>query len=311
MPGFEARLMTLLAKTEVTYAVDPVPTGGANAIMAKNIRFRPMEGKDVSRDIERPYLGAQQQFPTGLHAGITFETELVGNAAVGTAPAWGVLARACGLAQVLSAGVSATYNPISENMESATLYFYGEDKLFKLRGTRGGATLKLNADQLPVIEWTMMGLWDQPSDVATAVPTFTPWNEPQVVNDTNTPTFTINGVSCTMRNFELALGNSVAFRALVNYEEVRIGDRRESVRTQVDAVALATLDPFTLARNQTAFAVNLVHGVGAGKVVTLNLPSCRLQRPDSSASPDGIVEWPMTITPLPVAGNDQFTLTLT
>lgn len=311
MPGFEARLMTLLAKTEVTYAVDPVPTGGANAIMAKNIRFRPMEGKDVSRDIERPYLGAQQQFPTGLHAGITFETELVGNAAVGTAPAWGVLARACGLAQVLSAGVSATYNPVSENMESATLYFYGEDKLFKLRGTRGGATLKLNADQLPVIEWTMMGLWDQPSDVATAVPTFTPWNEPQVVNNTNTPTFTINGVSCTMRNFELALGNSVAFRSLVKNVEVRIGDRKEQVKTQVDAVALATLDPFTLARNQTAFAVNLVHGVGAGKVVTLNLPSCRLQRPDSSAAPDGIVEWPLTITPLPVAGNDQFTLTLT
>ncbi len=312
MAGFQDRLHLLMAKIETTYGVDPTPTAASNAILVKNVRFTPMNGTDVPRGIERPWLGAQQQFPTGLHAQVSFETELVGHAVAGTAPGWGVIARACGLAQVASAGVSVAYNPVSEGFESATLYFHHQGKRYVLRGARGTGTLRLNADQLPAVEWTMTGLFDLPVDAAIpAAPGFAVFAVPQVVNKTNTPTFTVNGVAMVMRSFELSLGNSVAHRSLVNTEEVWIGDRAESLRIQSDAVALATLNPYLLARDQTSFAINLVHGIGAGKVVTVNLPSCRLQRPDQSVAPNGIVEWPLTITPLPTAGNDQFTLTLT
>jgi len=311
MTTFEDRLKVLTCKIEADYATDPVPTGSANAILGSNFRFQSMQGTDVPRALERPYLGAQQQLLTALHAMISFETELVGHGTAGTAPAWGVLARACGLAQTIDSGVSVTYNPISKDFESATFYFYHEGKLFKLRGARGTAVLRINADGIPVIAWTFTGLWDAPTDTAMASPVFTAWNEPQVVNKTNTPTFTLNAVAQVMRSFEFNLGNQVAFRSLVGFEEVRIGDRAESITTQVDAVSLASFNPFTLARNQTAFALSLVHGVGAGKIVTLAAPSCRMQRPGDTTAPNGIVERSFNITPLPVSGNDQFTLTLT
>lgn len=312
MPTFEDRLKVLLVKIEAGgYGVDPVPTAGANAVLAKNVSFKAAEGRDVSRDLDRPFMGAQQQFPTGQHSTLTFETELVGHAAPGTAPGWGAIARAAGLAQVLSAGVSVTYTPISTAFESATFYFYFEGKFFRMRGARGTGVFKLNADQLPVIAWSFMGLYDAPTDLAIVAPTLTSFNEPQVVNKANTPTFTINGVALKMRSFELDMGVQTAFRELVNYEEVRIGDRAERIRTQVDGEALATLDPYTLSKNQTAFQTQIVHGVGAGKIVTLTMPTCRMQRPDAPTAPDGIVEWPLSITPLPNTGNDQFSLVLT
>jgi hypothetical protein len=53
----------ILAKIEGTYGTDPVPTGGANAILMTDVELKPMEGQDVSRNIERPYLGAQEEIP--------------------------------------------------------------------------------------------------------------------------------------------------------------------------------------------------------------------------------------------------------
>ena len=44
----------LLVKTEATYGEDAAPSGAANAILAQDVQLKPMEGADVSRDLERP-----------------------------------------------------------------------------------------------------------------------------------------------------------------------------------------------------------------------------------------------------------------
>src|SRR4051812_24601894 len=111
------RLMVLLAKVEGAYATDPTLTGAANAILAKNISVKPMEGQDVSRDLIRPYLSNQGTIPTGLHVVIDFDTEIAGSGVAGTAPAWGVLMRGAGCAQVIVADTSVTYSPITDSME--------------------------------------------------------------------------------------------------------------------------------------------------------------------------------------------------
>ena len=92
----------LLAKIEVTYATDVVPTGAADAVLAKNIELRPMEGQDVSRELEQPYIGAQEELPVGLYSVLTYEVEAVGSGSTGVAPAWGPLMRSCGVAEVVT-----------------------------------------------------------------------------------------------------------------------------------------------------------------------------------------------------------------
>jgi hypothetical protein len=158
---------------------------------------------------------------------------------------------------------------------------------------------------------TLTGLYQKPTDTAGVVPTVSAFQQPLPVTKTNTPTFTINSVACVMRNFELDFGNVVQPRMLVGAEEVVISDSNEQITTQIEAVPLATLDPYALAAAQTSFAVNLVHGSGSGKIVTINAPTCRMMRPESIANEQNIVEWPLRITPLPNAGNDLFTITLT
>ena len=90
-----------------------------------------------------------------------------------------------------------------------------------------------------------------------------------------------------------------------------ISDINESIDMRVEAVPLATLNPFLLAQNATTQALQLVHGVGAGRICTLSVPTAQFQRPTGYQQQDGIVEWPLKMVPLPTAGNDQLTMTFT
>ncbi len=126
----------VLAKLETIYGVDPTPTGAANAIEIKNVVFNPMEGSSETRDFERAYLGGQSEIPTGLYSKITGEVELVGSGTAGTAPAWSPIMRALGMAEVIVAATSVTYNPISSGMDSATVYFWIGGTRHIMRGWR-------------------------------------------------------------------------------------------------------------------------------------------------------------------------------
>jgi hypothetical protein len=309
--GLRNDLIVILAKIEATYGIDPAPTGALNAILGFNPKLNPMAGQDAERNRSLPYFSGKQKFPTNLYQELSFETELVGNSALGVLPGWDPLMKASGFAAVVNAGVSVVYNPISVAIASATLYFYQDGQRHTLRGARGSAQIKYAAHGLPMVMWRFIGLYDPPSNVANAVPTLTNFQDPQVVNKAQTPTFTINGYAAAMRSLSLDFGTKLVYRELVGQASVEITDREPMVQTQIEAVSLATFNPYVTAQNQTAFAINLVHGVGAGKVSTLSLPNCRLQRPESFAEQDKIVEWPLSITSLPVIGNDEFTLTFT
>jgi hypothetical protein len=302
----------LLCKTETTYGMDAAPTGALNAIQALNVSLMPMEGEDVARGLERATLGADATIPAGLHAKMSFEVELAPSGTAGTAPAWGAILRACAVAQVITASVSVAYNPISSNHESVTLHFFVDGTRYALVGARGTAKMTFAANAVPKIMFEITGLFTQPSAGANPSPTLTAWAAPQIVSDANTPTATFNGVDLVLRSLEFDLGNQIAARFLVNSESILIPQRSERIAAVVQAVPLATLNPYTLAASQTNAALSLVHGVGAGRIATLSVPRAQIQRPQGLSNQDGIVEWPLSFVPLPgTAGNDQWTLTLT
>ncbi|MGK7664258.1 MULTISPECIES: phage tail tube protein [unclassified Marinovum] len=303
----------LLAKVEATYGTDPTPTGEMNAILATEVRLTPMEGQDLSRNLERPYLGAQGTIPTELHQRLSFRVELTPSGTAGTPPEWGVLLRGCACAEVIVATTSVTYNPVSSGHESVTLYLWIDSTLYKMTGARGTATMRVNAQGIVYIEFDFTGLFSLPSQTPQATPTLAAQiaRKPKVATTANTPVFTVNGTSLVMRSFALNLGNQVETRFLIGSESVTITDKAESIETTVEAVPLTTLDPFTLASNQTAGAIALTHGTAAGLTAALSVPSAQMQRLQSLENQQNIKEWPLRMVPLPSSGNDQWTLALT
>lgn len=302
----------LLARIETTYGVDPTPTGALNAILATEVKLQPMEGNDVSRDLELPYLGGQGTIPTELHAKLSFRVELAPSGTAGTAPAWGPLLRACGCAQVVNAGTSVVYNPISTNHESVTIYLWIDSTRYVMRGTRGSAKIMVGANGIPYLDFAFTGLFVSPAETARPTPvTLTAFRQPQPGSTANTPTFRINAVDFVMRTFTLDLKNQVEPRFLIGVEQILITQREEEVETVVEAQPLTAFNPFSLAQNQTTVPVVLTHGTGAGRISNLNIPAAQVQRLQGLESAQDIKEWPMRLAPLPVAGNDQWTLTLT
>lgn len=305
------RSKVILFKTEVTYGTDPTPSGAANAILATNVTLQPMEGEDVSRNLERPFLGNQGTLAAGLRVVLSFSTELAGSGAAGTAPLWGPLARACGLAEVIDAGVSVTYSPITDGHEAVTGWIYIGNTRHKLTGGRGTGVLTVNAQGIPMIAWTLTGLWNAPGESAQATPDLTDWLAPVIATNANTPVFTVGAVSLVMRSFQLDLGNQVEPRLLIGREDIRIVDRAEQITTQVEAVPLTTLDPFALAQAKTPVAVALTHGTAAGSITAISAPICEVARPSGYQNEQGVAEWQLSLSPLPDEGNDQFSITLT
>lgn len=305
------RSKILLAKIETVYGTDSAPTGGANAILATNIVLTPMEGQDVNRDLELPWLAAQATIPAGLHSRIQFRVEMVPSGAAGTAPAWGPLLQVCAVAETIAASTSVTYNPVTDSHKSATIHFWVGGTRYVLKGTRGSCVMRFNAQGIPYLEFDLRGLFALPSEQSRPTPTLSAFLKPDLVTSARTPTFEIDETAFVMRSFALDLGNRVEPRFLVGSESILITDKAEIATCQVEAVPLSTFDPFDLALDQELVPIELVHGTVAGRIATLEIDAAQLQRPQGLENAQDVKEWPLRLVPLPTAGNDQWTLTLT
>ena len=304
------RSKILLAEIESTYGTDPVPQA-VNGILAKDITISPMLGNDVDRELELPYFGGTGTIPVNLHAKMSFMVELAPSGTAGVAPGWGPLMRACGNAETIAAGTSVTYNPITDDPESVTLYFQVEGTLYKLIGARGTCKFELTASGLPYLSFEIWGLFTDPVEAARTMPVLTGFQKPQEVTTQNTPVFTVNGETLVLRQLNLDTEKEVEPRFLVGQEEILITDGVGKIDATVNAVALTTLDPYALAKAAANMPIVLTHGTGAGRIATINVPNAQLQRPEGLANSQNIVEWPLSFVTVPVTGNDQWTLTLT
>ncbi|MGB3407092.1 MAG: phage tail tube protein [Jannaschia sp.] len=314
MPQFW-RKKIILAKTEVTYAVDPLPLA-ANGILAVDVTLSGMDGNDVARNLDLPFLGAQGTVPTALHQKLSFKVELAGSGIAGTAPKWGPLLRACACAQTIVATTSVTYNPVSDAHESVTFYIWIDSTLYAIPGSRGTVKLNLTTQAIPYLEFEFTGLYRVPAETARITPDLAGYVKPQVVSKANTPLFTLNGQALTMRDAMLDLGNAVEPRFLVGQgagaESIIITQRQDVFTCRVEAVPVTTFNPYALAAAATQVPVVLTHGTVAGNRATLNIPRAQMQRPQGLENAQDIVEWPLRMEAvLGAAGNDQWTLVLT
>lgn len=263
----------ILAAIESTYNVDASP--GANDAIAfsnaslSNEGLRMNERERVTQGID-----TDQRIYGGSLRSITLTCELKGSGAAGTAPEYGVLMRACGMAETVSAGTSVTYLPASTGQESVTIYYYEDGVLEALTGCRGTFTMNLSAGTIPSIEFTLTGHANLPIDASAPTPAF---DAPTPVPMINVP-FSWGGFAAVVSEFSLGLNNVVATSPSIGasdgYGEVQITGRDVGGQIDPESVLVATDSVIADFRTGVTKAVTLGSiGTDAGNIVNVSMPA--------------------------------------
>lgn len=304
------RRAAVLAKIESVYGTDPVPTGAANAVLVSDVNINPMEMKTVDRANVRPFLGNNEQLPTGLYVTLDFTVEVAGSGTAGTVPAWGPLLRMCGFAENNTPGVKTEYLPVSTAFESGTLYMNLDGVQHKLTGARGNVSMDFTRDSRPAFKFTFTGLFNTVTDVVSPTVTLTAWKTPLPVNKTNMPTFTLHGYAAIMHSLTADMANNVIYRELINgVAGALITDRKPAGSIVMEAATVATKDWWTSIKNVTTGALALVHGTTAGNKVQIDAPNVQLITPQYQDQ-DGIAMLQCGLVFAPGAsGNDEIKIT--
>lgn len=306
------RKRLILAKAEATYGTDPTPTGSANAILVRNLDIVPLQSDIVQRELIRPYLGNYEQLLAQTRVQVTFEVELAGSGAAGTAPAYGPVLKACGLSETVVATTSVTYAPVSTSFSSVTIYFYQDGIRHIVTGARGTFTLNGQVGAIPTIAFTMTGIYNAPTDTALATPTYANQATPLIFKNGNTTSFSAFSYSGALQSIDLNLGNEIVYRELIGgTKEVLITDRKPAGTMSIEAVLLATKNYFTVSTGSTTGSISFQHGTTAGNIATLTMAQSDLANA-SYADLNGIamLNLPYVATPT-AAGNDELSLAYT
>ena len=305
------RKRLILAKIESTYGTDSTPTG-AEAILVRNLEITPLQADVVTRDLIRPYLGNFEQILANQRVEITFDVELAGSGVAGTAPAWGPVMKSCAMSETVVGATSVTYAPVSGSFSSCSIYFNNDGVRHKITGCRGSFSVSGEVGQIPVISFTMMGIYNAPDDSALPTPTYSNQATPVIFKQGNTTGFQVFSYSGCLQSFSMDLANEMVYRELVGCtKEVLITNRAPNGTVVIEAPTIAAKDFFTIANGTATGNLTFQHGQTAGNIVTFSSPQTDIGSPTYSDQ-DGIqmLNLPYVATPT-TAGNDELSIALT
>ena len=305
------RKFLVLAKTEVTQFTDPVPTPAANSILVKNLRVTPLRVESEDRNLIRPYFGNSEMLPVMEEAMIEFDVEIAGSTALGVAPKWGVLVKACGFSETVVASTSVTYAPVSAAFEFLTLYIYRDGLIYEMAGCHGSMSLDMAAKRIPHFHFRFIGKYVAVIDGAIASGSdFTAFQTPKASIPTWMGTTTVNAIAAKVAAFSLDMQTAVSHAIWMNAETLQPTDRRPRGSITVEQVTIATQNFFTLVQNATLVPIVITQGTVATNRVQINTP--KAQFVDIAETEfEGTSAFQCGLTFNPNVGNDEVSIVVT
>ena len=302
----------LLAKIESSYGTDPTPTGSSNAILVRSLEVSPFQSDVVERELIRGYMGNYETLHANTRVEVTFEVEMAGSGTAGTAPAYGPLLKACGNSQTIVSSTSVTYAPLSSSHDSVTMYFFQDGVQQKITGARGSFSINAEVGAIPTINFTMIGIFNAPTDVSNPTTTYQHQADPVLFKNGNTTAQQLFSFAGAVQSFSFDQNNQTVYRELVGgTKEVQITDRRPGGSIVLEAVTMATKNYFASITGSATGNNTFQHGQTAGNIFTFSAPQTDLSTVSYSDS-DGIqmLNFDYTATPT-AAGNDEYSIVMT
>lgn len=288
------------------------PEAATDAILTREITVTPLSGSDIERTFVRPYYGNSPRAAGEKHVEVQVEVELNTSGTAGTAPPWGKMLRCCGFSEVIDNTVdneSVTYAPVSENEDSGVFFAHVDGNLHKGRGVHGTAAFTVNAENMPVISFTLRGLISPVTQEELPSVTLSQWRAALAVNSTNTEPLEFMGATVPFNQFSLDMSGEVVHQKIVGANDIQITGRAPSGQLIIEDPGVAEKNYFEISQNAGTGALALTHGKTAGDIIEIAMAKVGIESPTYSDQ-DGTQMLSMNYSPEPIDGNDEVTITV-
>lgn len=302
----------ILAKVESTYNTDPTPATSADEVLVENFSWSYANARMAERMPLRESKGKLAPIYAGTLVQMSFECEIKGSGAAGTAPEVGALLQACGLSETIVASTSVTYEPASSALKSCTVYFYRDGKLLIVTGCVGAVTGSLAVGAVGKLSFTLTGHLVSETDVS--LPTAS-YDSTVPVPMINLSSFLIDSKTPGITRFEFDLGNEVAtpedMVASDGYGTIQVTGRRVTVGFDDEDVVVATYDWLTKWTGGSAVAIATgTIGSTAGNRYAISLPAVTYTEL-SAGDKSGIVTRDVRGQAAESSGDDEISIAFT
>tara|TARA_R100000005_G_C4993431_1_gene200491 strand:+ start:939 stop:1781 length:843 start_codon:yes stop_codon:yes gene_type:complete len=280
--------------------------------LVRSLDITPIQSDVVERNLVRGFMGNFEALLAFQRVEMTFEVELAGSGAAGTAPAWGPIMKACGASETVVGSTSVTYAPVSSSFSSVTFYYYTDGVRHKVTGARGSFSINATVGEIPTISFTFQGIYNAPDDSANPTPTYQNQAKPVLFKQGNTTSQQLFSYAGAVESFTFDLNAELIYRELVGgSKEVLYNDRKPSGTVVLEAELMATHNYFTNITGTSTGNNTFQHGQSAGNIATFSAPQTDITGityTDSSGIQMLNIEYNATPTD---AGNNEWSLALT
>lgn len=297
-------------KIEATYKTDAAPTVTDDAILISNVQYSNEGARMVDRENIKATLGTDKPIFAGTLKKISFDAEIKGSGAAGTEPEISQALRACGMGVTIVASTSVTYGPVSENVESCTIYYYQDGSLRKLLGARGTVSINGEAGSIGKASFEFTGHDGGATDTALLSGTY----------DATVPVpligigFSVGGYGAIINALTLDIANTIVtppdMISANGFGEVMISERKPTGTLDPEMRAVGTKNFEAEWKLGTEFALDtgVIGSVAGNKYqITANIAYTEVAQGDR----DGIRTNDLNFVAVETTGDDEFSIEFT
>lgn len=263
----------LLAKNEVTKGTDIVPVPASNAVRVNDDISIAVEGTKIVRNVVKPTMGQLAHIMGKKTMTITIPIELRTSGAAGTAPDYGPLLRASGMDETIVVSTSVAYDPLTDNHEACSIYWYEDGLLWKFIGAEGTWSLSYTMDEIPIITFVMSAPYLAPTNVA--YPGGEVYQSQPPIEASSADVIQEAAGAIKVGTFAMDIANDVQEHYTSGMHEFTIDARQPTLTITKDSVS--TITDWTNLMGEVDATFSAVIDGGAGKKLTLSAPVMRAE----------------------------------
>jgi hypothetical protein len=307
----------ILSKNESSYGVDVTPVVASDALQVSNLDLNPLNATGVMRELVRSFMGGMEELVGDRYLLCTYGVELVGAGTAGAAAPIGPQLKAMGFTETLTAVTRADYTLSSSGFSSLTNYYHDSGVKHLSTGTRGTGLFRLERGDRPMVDCTMLGLYNAETAVAQPTPTLTMWKQPEAITNANSGDIVLGcthttvvapaltgGTTYPSNGLRINLGNVVNHIPLLGGESIDIVERNVTGSMQLDLTAAQEVTLMAAVVANTLTSIGFVHGTVTGRKVLVFMPYCQLINP-KLINFNGKRMWEIEFRAIPSTGNDE------
>lgn len=299
----------ILVKKESSYGADSAPDA-TNAILTRNFQSNPVQVDRLERNLDVPTRGVSKAAVSGRRGSSSYEVEMAGSGAAGTAPAWMELLEGCGMgAPTLTATTKAEqkFGAVGTPLSSLTEWHWKDNQKRVKNGVRGTFGMTWTANAYPFLRLNWLGLIPAAPVVQATplVPDFTAWQDPVELNIDNS-VFTLDGYAAPLRELTIDAEANVALRSLVGQRYINKANHALNFRAVVEAPDIGTKNFWSMLGSLVP--MHVANGIGAGNIVQLDSANAQILAIEE-AEEDDVLMLNITGQLVVVAGSDDLLIT--